>query len=123
MRMLKDGKVILNEVEIAKRFWNKAKGLMFRRELPEGRGLLMVFEKENEPGIWMLGMRFPIDLIFLNAQMQVIDIRKNIKPMKINPKSWKVYFPKEPAKYVLEVRAGFAEKQKIKKLDFLELAE
>ncbi len=121
MRILKDGKVILEDVEVVKSKWKKVKGLMFRKGLPEKSGMLFVSDEESRPGFWMLGMRFPIDMIFLNEDMRVIDVIKNVQPMKPHPNSWGVHSPKEPAKYVLEVNAGFVEKNKIKKGEFLEM--
>ena len=121
--MYRNGKLLLEHVEVAKRFWKKAKGLMFRKQMPEKTGMLFVFSREGQPGFWMFGMRFPIDIIYLNSHMQVIDIKENIKPMGPHPKEWKIYFPTEACKYVLEVNAGFVEKNKIRKMDVLELED
>jgi len=69
----------------------------------------MVFEKEQKPGIWMLGMRFPIDIVFLNSKKQVITIARNAQPCSLNPRTWHVYYPQKPVQYVLEVNAGAAQ--------------
>jgi len=122
MKILKDGEVILENVEVVKSKWKKAKGLMFRKPLPEKSGMLFVFDEGSQPGFWMLGMHFPIDMIFLDQNMRVVDVKNNVQPMKTTPKSWKVYSSEKPTKYVLETNAGFVEKNKIKKGEFLEMA-
>ncbi len=96
------------EAGVARSFWSKTKGLMFRPSLGKGKGLLMEFENEGKPGIWMLFMRFPIDIIFLDRAFRVVGIRENVPPVGWRPSSWKVYYPDRPARYVLEVRAGTA---------------
>ncbi|MCK4730029.1 MAG: DUF192 domain-containing protein [Candidatus Aenigmarchaeota archaeon] len=91
-------------------------GLMFRK-----RGnALMEFPWDGKPGIWMLFMRYPLNLIFLDKNLKVIDILKNIPPLSFNPKTWKTYYPKKKCKYVLELDAR--EKIEVKqnsKLEFV----
>lgn len=81
---------------------------MFRGKLGENCGLLMVFRKQSKPGIWMFGMRFPIDIVFISSRKRVVDVRENVKPLSLNPLTWRVYYPRKPAKYVLELSAGAA---------------
>lgn len=97
--------VLCRHTEVAATAWRKAIGLMGRKRLGNS-GLLMVFSKEGRPGIWMLGMRFPIDLVFLDRRKRVVDIRKNIQPIGFHPKTWMIYYPKRPARYVIELPAG-----------------
>lgn len=85
------------------------KGLMFKRR---GR-LLLDFGKECKPGIWMLFMKFPLDLIFLDSSGKIVDIIENVKPFSLNPKTWKIYYPRKNCRYCLEVEAGFVKKFKI----------
>lgn len=92
-------------VEVADTWWKRAKGLMFREKLPPMHGLLIEFPEPGKWGIWMLFMRFPLDLIFLDEKMQVVDAKANIPPVSLNPRTWKIYKPRKPAKYVLEISA------------------
>jgi len=93
-------------VEVADTWWKRTKGLMFRKKLPPMHGLLLEFPKPGRHGIWMPFMKFPLDLIFLNERMDVIDIKMNVPPVSLfRPKTWKIYKPKKPAKYVLEISA------------------
>lgn len=102
------GKVLARKVELADSIWKKTKGLMFRGSLPKGSGLLMDFGSEQRPGIWMFCMRFPIDLVYIDSSNRVVDIKEDFRPMTLNPLTWKVHYPKKPARYVLELPAGAA---------------
>jgi len=106
------------KAEIADTLMKRMKGLMFRKILPESEGMLFVFDKEDYHGFWMMNMSFPIDIIFVNKNKEVVDIIKNAQPCKL---SCSTYRPKEKAIYVLEVNANFTEKNGIEigsSLDF-----
>ena len=111
---------ITNHTEIATSFLEKMRGLMFRERLEEGRGMLMMFRKESRHAIWMFGMRFPIDLIFINSERRVVGITENFSPLALHPKTWKVSKPGEECKYVLEVNSGVARKTGTKLGDEIE---
>ncbi len=111
--------IIAKSVELADSFWKKAKGLMFRNELEKESGLLMVFKDEDFVGIWMMFMKFPIDLIYLDSKKHVVGLFENIKPIGLNPKTWRVYYPEDPARYVLELRSGTVKKTGTKMGDIL----
>jgi len=83
--------------------WKRMKGLMFKKK-PEA--LLLVFDKPGCHGIWMLGMRFPIDLVFIDSEKRVVDVFEGIKPVSWNPRTWKIYKPRKPVKYALELPEG-----------------
>ncbi len=97
--------------ELADTIPKRIKGLMFRESLPKNNGMLFIFDKESYHGIWMMNMRFPIDIIWIDSNHKIVDIVKDAQPCKIICPSHK---PKEKAMYVLEVNAGFADKHKIK---------
>ena len=99
-------KTLISKIERADSYFAKARGLMFRSGLEEGQGMLFTFPSEDRVGIWMLFMRFPIDLVYLDSGKRVIDVFENIRPVSLNPRTWKVYYPKQPAKYILELRQG-----------------
>lgn len=83
--------------------WKRAKGLMFKKK---PQPLLLVFDKPGYHGIWMLGTRFSIDLVFLDSERRVVDIFEGIKPISWNPKTWRIYRPSKPVKYALELPEG-----------------
>jgi uncharacterized membrane protein (UPF0127 family) len=98
--------VISSKTEIAKSFWSKALGLMFRAGIGKSEGLLLDFGNEGDYGIWMLGMRFPIDIAFIDSKKRVVDVFRGVRPIGLDLASWKVYHPSKPARWALELSSG-----------------
>src|SRR5512146_981422 len=61
-------------VEIADNDAEREKGLMFRKELPEGRGMLFDFHREQEVGFWMQNTYIPLDMIFIRGDGRILRI-------------------------------------------------
>ncbi|MFH1432142.1 MAG: DUF192 domain-containing protein [archaeon] len=80
------------------------RGLMLKKK----GNMLLEFPYAGRHGIWMLCMRYSLDLIYIDREKKVTEIKKNIPPITFNPKTWKIYTPKEKAKYVLEVEKGLS---------------
>lgn len=78
------------------------KGLMFKKK----GSMLLEFPFSARHGIWMLFMRYPLDLIFLDSEKHVAEIIKNVPPLTLDPRTWKIYHPKIVARYILEVQTG-----------------
>ncbi len=97
------------EIAIADNQKTRRTGLSNLEILPQKRGLLFVFTDSKKYGIWMKDMNFPIDIIWLNKDLRVVDIHKNISE-DTYPTS---FHPKMPATFVLEVNAGFSEKYNV----------
>lgn len=104
------GKVEI-EAEVADTLPKQIRGLMFRKSLPEKSGMLFLFNSDDYYGIWMMNMSFPIDIIWINSEHKIVDIVKDAPPCGI---ICQTYHPKEKARYVLEVNAGFTDKYTIK---------
>ena len=100
------GKVIAEKVELAQSFFQKTKGLMLRKSLPRNSALLMIFDKPGKHGIWMPLMRFSIDIVFLDSRKRVVGIHERVRPLSFRKKTWRVYYPEKPTKYVIELAAG-----------------
>jgi len=92
------------EAMIAKSPLALTRGLMFKKS----GNMLLEFPFSARHGIWMLCMRYPLDLIFIDNQKQVAEIIKNVPPLTLDPRTWKIYHPKKVARYVLEVEAGIS---------------
>lgn len=90
-------------------------GLSGRESLGEDEGMFFVFEKEGYYGIWMKEMKFPLDIAWLDANKKIIHLEKSILPDTYP----KVFNSNSKAQFVLEVNAGFFEKNKIKVGDSL----
>jgi len=93
------------EAEIVSTPEEKARGLMYRDGLEEGRGMLFPFDSESRHGFWMKNMRFPIDMIWISADGKVVHVERSVPPCREDPCT--IYRPSEPAKYVFETRANF----------------
>ncbi|HVV39009.1 MAG TPA: DUF192 domain-containing protein [Candidatus Paceibacterota bacterium] len=87
----------------------REKGLSGRTSLPEGSGMLFVFEHNGDWGIWMKDMQFPIDILFISETGQVVSINANVSP-DTYPEA---FYPPLAVRYVLELPAGYAKKQNI----------
>jgi uncharacterized membrane protein (UPF0127 family) len=113
MKILKGKTVIAENVEVAEGFFHKIRGLMLRKSLPRGTCLLMIFEKPGKHGIWMPLMRFSIDIVFLDSRKHIVGLHERVKPVSFRRKTWRVYYPDKPAKYVIELPAGTVKRKKI----------
>lgn len=106
---LEIGRISL-EVEVADTSEERARGLSGRENLSENQGMLFIFESADYHSFWMKDMIFAIDIIWIGEDKKIVDITKNAK-QESYPASFR---PKSPAKYVLEVNAGFSDRHKIK---------
>jgi uncharacterized membrane protein (UPF0127 family) len=92
-------------VEMATTEEEKTTGLMFRKELADGRGMLFDFSPEQEVTMWMKNTFIPLDMIFIRADGRILRIAENTEPQ-----STKIIPSMGLAKGVLEVIAGTAKK-------------
>jgi uncharacterized protein len=88
-------KVICNNKKILSSIFSKAIGLMFSKRIKD-IGYVFVFEKAMRADLHMFFVFFPIDLIFLDENKRVIEIKENFKPFT-------VYLPKQKARYIIEL--------------------
>ncbi len=100
----KDG-VHVFAVEMAVTPEEQSKGLMFRKELPEGQGMLFDFHREQEATFWMKNTYVPLDMIFIRADGRIQRIAANTTPL-----SEALVSSGGPVRAVLEVVAGTARK-------------
>ncbi|MEM5804806.1 MAG: DUF192 domain-containing protein [Candidatus Aenigmatarchaeota archaeon] len=92
--------------EVAYTSEERERGLMHRSGLPEGSGMIFIFDKEGSYNFWMKNMRFPIDIIWVNQHCSVVFLTNGAPPCAAEP--CKLYSADEPVKYVIEVPAGYA---------------
>lgn len=91
-------------------------GLMDVRDLPENRGMLFIFEREAPLTFWMANTPLSLDIIFVNAQKEIVTIHTNTPPM-----SEQNFDSSSDAMYAIEVNAGYCLKYDIReglKVDF-----
>ncbi|MEM0074529.1 MAG: DUF192 domain-containing protein [Candidatus Micrarchaeaceae archaeon] len=101
------------KVFIADSFVKKMYGLMNWDSLGVCEGMLFPINSYAESGIWMFGMKFSIDILWLDGSGKVVDIVERAKPCNIF--NCKIYYPEGKASYVLELSAGAARRMKIKR--------
>jgi uncharacterized membrane protein (UPF0127 family) len=92
-------------VELAVTPEQQAQGLMFRKELPEGQGMLFDFRRDQETSFWMKNTFISLDMIFIRADGRIHRIVPNTVPL-----SEALVSSNGPVRAVLEVVAGTARK-------------
>jgi len=92
-------------VEMATTEEEKTTGLMYRKELPDGKGMLFDFSPEQQVSMWMKNTYVSLDMIFIRADGRILRIAENTEPM-----STKIISSGGLTKGVLEVVAGTAQK-------------
>jgi uncharacterized protein len=96
------------DIEISDDEQERMRGLMDRLNLPENAGMLFVFQDEDLRSFWMKNTFISLDIIYINADKEIVSIQKYTQPQTTNA------LPSEkPAKYVLEVNAGFSDENDV----------
>jgi len=106
LAVLQDGDtLVVLDIEVADTDSARKRGMMQREGFPKERsGMLFPFEEERERSFWMANTPLSLDLFFINADSQIVRIRKYAQP-----NTAKSIPSNAPAKYVLETTAGFAD--------------
>jgi uncharacterized membrane protein (UPF0127 family) len=91
-------------VEIADTDASREKGLMFRKELPLGQGMLFIFPQAEEVNFWMKNTYIPLDMIFIQSNGRILRIADNTTPL-----STEIVPSGGPVLAVLEVIGGTAQ--------------
>jgi uncharacterized protein len=91
------GTVLADRARTARNPWTRFVGLMGRAQLPPGEGLLF----PGEQAVHTHFMRFPIDLVFYDRDLVVVDVVARLRPWRFSRISWR-------AKGLVELPAGQA---------------
>ena len=100
----KSGPVLLG-VEVADTEAKREQGLMFRRSIPDGRGMIFLFDREQEITMWMKNTYIPLDMVFIGSDWRVRHIAYDAEPFSTD-----IISSVRPASRVLEIGAGQARK-------------
>jgi uncharacterized protein len=92
-------------VEVVDNDADRAKGLMYRKELPEGRGMLFDFHRDQEVSFWMQNTYIPLDMIFIRGDGRILRIEENTEPL-----STRLIPSRGAVRAVLEVIGGTSRK-------------
>ena len=96
------------DIQIAKDEFDRELGLMFRKSMEENQGMLFIFPDVQVRNFWMRNTLIPLDMFFISESQMIINIAKNTTPYSDSS-----YASTGPAKYVLEVNGGFADRNNI----------
>jgi uncharacterized membrane protein (UPF0127 family) len=107
-------KIVINhrvlKLEVVRSLIDREVGLSGRTTLSIDTGMLFVFDRPGLHGFWMKGMKFPIDIIWFDEDLKVIDIKEGADPA-MYPEN---YVPQDIAKFVLETNADFVSYANVK---------
>ena len=105
------GDAVCERCAVADTFWTRFRGLMGRRQLPSGEGMLF------RPGgsVHMFFMRIPLDVVFCDSDLRVVGVAANLRP-------WRVA-GRRGAKLTLELAAGEAARRGIEERTELRVVE
>lgn len=115
VREIKVGNTVI-KVEVADTPEKRTKGLSGRNSLDQDSGMLFTFDSKGTlPVFWMKDMQFSLDFIWI-SKGKIVQIDKKVPPPggNITDNQLPRYSPSTPVNYVLEVNAGFADKNNIK---------
>ena len=107
-------------VEIADDPQEQALGLMFRTELAADRGMLFVFPDERPRSFWMKNCKIPLDILYFNASKELINVHHQVPPCKTE--RCPGYASARPARYVLELKAGTANRLNVEPGEALQIS-
>ena len=105
------------DLEIAETTYETRLGLMNRNKMEENQGMLFILPNLEPQSFWMRNTLISLDMIFVNDKKEIVTVHKNTKIL-----SDQSYPSSEPAKYVVEVLAGFTDKHNIQvgdKIDWM----
>jgi hypothetical protein len=94
---ISDGKVVVENGYYARDFFDRLKGLMFNDDLQDNEGLLI----DHCNSIHTFFMKYPIDVVYLSAEDEVLKVSHNMKP-------WRIGLPVFNARKTLELKSGRA---------------
>ena len=106
------------KAEVADTSLKRIEGLMSKKYMPDNQGMLFIFNEENYHAIWMMNMSFSIDILWINKDLEIVDIVEDAQPCKFN---CPIYLPDKKAFYVLEVKSGFASQNKLQAGDSISI--
>jgi uncharacterized membrane protein (UPF0127 family) len=92
--------------EVMVRQEDMMRGMMFRDEFPEGRGMLFIHGSPGKYSYWMYQVRIPLDIIWMDAGRRIVEMSPDTPPCKTVASQCPHYGGNETALSVLELPAG-----------------
>ncbi len=109
MEIIHSNVILADKVKYYSDIFSRSKGLRFARPLRKGQAIILAAEEESlmETTIDMFFVFFPIDVLWLDKDKIVVDIKRNVKPFT------PLVIPRKPAKYVIELKKGVTKNIKL----------
>jgi uncharacterized membrane protein (UPF0127 family) len=98
------------KVKVAANDSTKQQGFMNQDEPSSDSGILFVYDIEDILRFWMKNVKFPLDILFFNSNMQLVDYFTMDPYNGEEDKDLKIYKSKRPAQFAVELKAGWAER-------------
>ncbi len=98
----------LIDTQVARTIEQRATGLMFRKNMPQGEGMLFIFEQASEQCFWMKNTLVPLTAAFVADDGSIV----NLADMK--PQTTDSHCSEKPVRFVLEMNQGWFAKKGIK---------
>ena len=103
------------QVELARTTAERSQGLMYRKSLPDGEGMLFIFEKDEALSFWMKNTIIPLSIAFIASDGRIVEI-KDMRPGDLNSVK-----SSRSVRYALEVPQGWFDRAGIKTGDVVKL--
>jgi uncharacterized membrane protein (UPF0127 family) len=108
-------RIAIIKAEIARTQEERSQGLMFREKLPDGEGMIFIFERDEILSFWMKNTYIPLSIAYIASDGRIIDI-KDMYPLDLSPVSSSRY-----VRYALEVPQGWFSGKGIKSGDIVKI--
>lgn len=95
------------QAELARTPEEREMGLMYREDLPKGKGMLFIFPDALTRSFWMKNTFIPLDIAYLDAELRIVDIQA------MEAESLDGHTSAQPAMFALEVPLGWFEEMGI----------
>lgn len=92
-------------IEVADDEPERERGLMYRESMAENEGMLFMMMVEETQSFWMKNTIIPLDILYVNAEREIVSIHKNTTPRSLDQ-----IISAKPASFVVEVNAGYTDK-------------
>ena len=103
--LTREGREVIFRVEIADTPAKRERGLQYRQELADDRGMIFLFPSESPQAFWMKNTPIALDMIFINRERTIVGIVEETLPFSLQSRSVAA-----PSQYVLEIKGGLSKR-------------
>ena len=100
-------------VELARTDEEKAQGLMYRKKLPDGEGMIFIYDRDQQMSFWMKNTVIPLSIAFIAADGRIVEIRD------MQPHDLSAVKSSRSVRYALETPQGWFDRAGVKAGDVI----